>query len=128
MASSIRNREIRHTILGLVQETKQYAYELVSHIQMLGGDTAQLHSGIEFNFEGLPGQRNWEIIKEEKESIQFCVMTEKSIVKVYREILNEPFLYEGIRKMIRYQLNGMMHSFSQLRLLNASLHKNKDRK
>ena len=69
MASNIRNKEIRQTILGLVQESKQYASELVSHIRMLGGDTAQLHSGVEFNFDGLPEQRNWEIIKEEKESI-----------------------------------------------------------
>lgn len=125
MASSVKNKEIRQTILGLVQESKQYASELVSHIQMLGGETARPNYGIEFNYGGMPERKNWEIFQEEKDCIQYCTMTEKSIVKLYREVLNEPFLYEDIRAMIRYQLNGMMHSFSKLKLLNASLHKNR---
>jgi hypothetical protein len=125
MASTIKNKEIRQTILGLVQESRQYANELVSHIQMLGGETTHPHFSIEFNYDGIPEKKDWKIFQEERDSIQYCTMTEKSIVKLYREVLNEPFLYEDIRKMIRYQLNGMMHSFSQLKLLSASLHKNK---
>jgi len=46
-------------------------------------------------------------------------MNEKKMVFAYRDILNESLLYEGLRKMIRYQLNGVLVTFMQLRLLNS---------
>ncbi len=52
-----------------------------------------------------------------------CRLSEKEVIKAYRNVLNEPFLTSGIKDMIRYQLNGMLCAFQQLRLLNASLHR-----
>jgi len=46
---------------------------------------------------------------------------EQQVMKTYRDILNEPFLYDTIRQMIRYQQNGLLHCFSQIRMLYATL-------
>jgi hypothetical protein len=46
---------------------------------------------------------------------------EQMVMKTYREVLNEPFLYDTIRQMVRYQQNGLLHCFSQIRMLYATL-------
>jgi len=121
-ASTINNQQIRYTILGLAQESKQYANELMSHIEILGGRRERSETESEFDFSN-PAQKNeWEC-SEEKDRLKDCTSSEKFLLQVYREVLNEPFLYDNIRKMIRYQLNGILHSFAQLKLLNASLRK-----
>jgi len=119
-ASTINNQQIRYTILGLAQESKQYANELMSHIEILGGSRERSSAEAEFVYEGAPAKNEWEC-DIEKDSLKDCTRSEKFLLQVYREVLNEPFLYENIRKMIRYQLNGILHSFAQLKLLNASL-------
>jgi uncharacterized protein (TIGR02284 family) len=119
-ASTISNQQIRYTILGLAQESKQYANELMSHIEILGGSRERFSVESEFTYEGAPAKNEWEC-DIEKDSLKDCTRSEKFLLQVYREVLNEPFLYENIRKMIRYQLNGILHSFAQLKLLNASL-------
>jgi hypothetical protein len=46
---------------------------------------------------------------------------EQMLLKTYRDVLNEPFLYDTIRQMVRYQQNGLLHCFSQIRMLYATL-------
>jgi len=46
---------------------------------------------------------------------------EQQVMKTYREVLNEPYLYDTIRQMIRYQQNGLLHCFSQVRMLYATM-------
>jgi hypothetical protein len=46
---------------------------------------------------------------------------EQMVLKTYRDVLNEPFLYDTIRQMVRYQQNGLLHCFSQIRMLYATL-------
>ncbi|MBS1598687.1 MAG: hypothetical protein JST75_10730 [Bacteroidetes bacterium] len=121
-ASTIHNQQIRYTVLGLAQESKQYANELMSHIEILGGEREKFSVDQEFIFCEESEEDAWKC-SEEKDRLKICTTSEKSLLQVYREVLNEPFLYENIRKMIRYQLNGILHSFAQLKLLNASLRK-----
>ena len=120
-ASTIHNQQIRYTILGLAQESKQYANELMSHIEILGGTRERFIVETELDFCD-DDKNEWEC-NEEKDRLKICTSSEKFLLQVYREVLNEPFLYDNIRKMIRYQLNGILHSFAQLKLLNASLRK-----
>jgi len=49
-------------------------------------------------------------------------MKEKKMTGAYREILNDPNLYEGLRSMMRYQLNGILCAFAQLKLLYVSFY------
>jgi len=121
-ASSIHNQQIRYTVLGLAQESKQYANELMSHIETLGGSREKFPIESEPNIcDVLDDDES--ACREEKDRLKICTSSEKFLLQVYREVLNEPFLYDNIRKMIRYQLNGILHSFAQLKLLNASLRK-----
>ena len=120
MASSVKNRQLQQTIVGLALESRQYATELDSYVNTLGMETEKQSTSNDFHGSSSE-ETEWIFPEEEKDVLRWCAKREKSIVNVYREILNEPYLYEGIRKMIRYQLNGVMHSFAQLKLLNTSI-------
>ncbi len=113
VATTVANKDLRNTMLTLAQESNQYACELSSQIQTLGGvweiekiKEPELKDEI----------RNF---KDEKEILSFCRMNERKMVGAYQEILNESFLYEGLRKMIRYQLNEMLCAFMQVKQLNS---------
>jgi len=121
MAFTLKNKQLRLTIIGLAQESRQYATELDSYVTTLGLETEKMDTEPELPDDGSPGGKDWICLEEEKDILHWCAKSEKSLLKVYREVLNEPFLNEGVRKMMRYQLNGMMHSFAQMKLLYASL-------
>ncbi|HEX4851125.1 MAG TPA: hypothetical protein VFV08_09980 [Puia sp.] len=119
-ALSTENKQLRYTMLGLAQESKQYVNELKSHIQILDGEISHPAGNVEMNYSGFSDKKEWEITSE-KNKLDLCTHSEKSIVQAYSELLNEPHLYENIREMIRYQLRGMLQSFSKLRLLSTSI-------
>jgi rubrerythrin len=121
MAFTLKNKQLRLTIIGLAQESRQYATELDSYVTTLGLETEKIQTDLEFSEEYSSERKEWICLEEDKDILHWCAKSEKSILKVYRDVLNEPFLNDGIRKMMRYQLNGMMHSFAQMKLLYASL-------
>jgi len=111
MAANIPDKELRRTILTLAQENNQYACELSSQIKSMGGlppDETKYESSREIEVNNSNDQR---VI------MSFCKTNENRMVSAYRQILNESTLYEGLRKMIQYQLNGTLCAFMQLRLL-----------
>ena len=115
VAATIPDKEFRRTILTLAQESNQYANELTSQIHMLGGNsTSEMTDEPEH-------ESNTKIFTDEHEILDFCKMNEKKMVNAYRDILNESYLYEGLRIVIRYQLNGILCAFMQLKLLNSLL-------
>ncbi len=113
VSATIPDKELRRTILSLAQESNQYACELSSQIQTLGGSSQKE------KMDGYDPDIAADNLYDEKDILNFCEMNEKKMVSAYREILNESYLYEGLRKLIRYQLNGILCSFTQLRLLNS---------
>jgi hypothetical protein len=113
VASTIPDKELRRTILTLAQETNQYAHELSSQIQSLSGSAAIAI------VEEPDMEIETKVFRNENEILSYCRMNESKMVSAYRAILNESFLYEGLRKMIRYQLNGILCAFMQLKLLNS---------
>ncbi|MFI5155807.1 MAG: DUF2383 domain-containing protein [Chitinophagales bacterium] len=119
IAQMLKDRQLQHMLFGLALESTQYAHELDSYVQTLGVVTEQTNLQTETNDRKLPEKKTSGY--EEKDIINWCTKSEKYILQVYRDLLNEPFLYEGVRKMLRYQLNGLLHSFSQLKLLKAAL-------
>ncbi len=113
VATAIANKDLRITMLNLAQESNQYACELSSQIHTLGGipDIEKIKQP-----ELKDDVRN---LNDENEILIFCRMKEKKMIGAYQAILNESFLYEGLRKMIRYQLNEMLCAFMQVKQLNA---------
>jgi len=118
-AAHITDSALRCTVLTLAQNTHQYACELSSQVQTMRGIEAP--GGIPIS--PYAAQQNTLVddtsFSNENEVLAFCKMNEKKMVFAYRDILNESLLYEGLRKMIRYQLNGVLVTFMQLRLLNS---------
>ncbi len=112
-AGKVNNNQLKVTVLSLAQETNQYAAELSSQIQMMGGKV----QGVAHDFHSVDNT----MITGEVEILKSCEISEKKMIVAYRSILNEPFLHENLRNLIRYQLNGLTYAFMQLRLLNTSL-------
>lgn len=114
-AGRMKDKQLKRTILTLAQEANQYAVELFSQMQVMGGKIKHLQEEAESLDNRLM------IEEEEDEILKSCEISEKKMIVAYRNILNEPFLHENLRKLIRSQLNGLTFAFMQLRLLNTSL-------
>jgi uncharacterized protein (TIGR02284 family) len=112
VAITVSDKDLRCTMLRIAQESNQYAHELSSQIQTLGGapeiETDEAGQGEEI--------KN---LNDDNEIITFCQKNEKKMISAYEEILNGSLLYEGLRKMIRYQLNEMLCSFMQIKQLKS---------
>ena len=118
VAKRIQNLQLRLSLLALAQESKQYANELIAHIETLGGKM-QDKIKTDCNRVDEPDS-NVEVPGYMVDLVQLN-LGEQLVLKTYREVLNEPFLYDTIRQMIRYQQNGLLHCFSQIRMLYATL-------
>jgi hypothetical protein len=119
-ALRIRNKQLRISLLGLAQESKQYANELIAHIETLGGELNDQFKG-EFNRMEASSSQGYLALEEGKADLREMNLGEQSLMKAYRDVLNEPFLYDNVRRIIRYQQNGLMHCFSQLKVLYATI-------
>jgi hypothetical protein len=117
-ARRIQYLPLRLSLLGLAQESKQYANELIAHIETLGGKL-QDRLKSDFNKVEEPGAAS-EFPGSTVDLVQLN-LGEQMVLKTYRDVLNEPFLYDTIRQMVRYQQNGLLHCFSQIRMLYATL-------
>lgn len=118
VARRIQNLQLKMSLLGLVQESKQYANELIAHIETLGG---KLQERMKTDFNRMEeAVENTDLPDHMVDLIQLN-LGEQMVLKTYRDVLNEPFLYDTIRQMIRYQQNGLLHCFSQIRMLYSTL-------
>jgi uncharacterized protein (TIGR02284 family) len=118
VAKRIQNRQLRLSLLGLAQESKQYANELIAHIETLGG---KLQDRLKADFNKVEETVDIPEIPQNTEDLIQLKLGEQMVLKTYRDVLNEPFLYDTIRQMVRYQQNGLLHCFSQIRMLYATL-------
>ncbi len=121
-ALQIQSRALRLSLLTLSQESKQYANELMSHIESLGGELSVNRKRDLNRIE--EGRQPSIHLTGKTEELREMNLGEQRLLQTYREILNEPFLYEAIRQRLRYQQNGLMLCFSQLRLLYAAMIRN----
>ncbi len=117
-AKRIKYLPLRLSLLGLAQESKQYANELIAHIETLGG---KLQDRLKMDFNRVEEEGEDPELPGNTEDLVQLNLGEQMVLKTYREVLNEPFLYDTIRQMVRYQQNGLLHCFSQIRMLYATL-------
>ena len=114
-AARITIKEFKFSILELAQEVRQYSNELIAHLETLSGEHAGSYKAACNNLhrDTIDGADVYELMD--------LNVGEKFIVKKYQDVLNEPFLAETSRKMVRYQLNGVMYLLSKLKLAKFSL-------
>ena len=122
-AGKVNDKQLKRTVLTLAQETNQYARELSGQIETMGGIIKAPYE-TDNREPGTATNRNpvMVMISGEEEILKSCEISETKMIIAYRNILNEPFLHDNLRKLIRSQLNGITYAFMQLRLLNTSLH------
>ena len=119
VATTIKDRDLRCTVLTLAQNNNQYATELSSQMQSMCGEENEGGIPIHAFYYDHPDETLLKKFSDENEIMAFCNLNEKKMISAYRDILNESVLYEDLRKMIRYQLNGILYAFMQLRLLSS---------
>jgi len=119
-AFSVTDRQYRDTICNLAQESNQYICELTSQLRSLGVemDIEQHANATSINHlyavHAIPSESG---NHSNLSVFQSCKDSEKLMISAYRDMLNEPFLVEGVRALMRSQLNGIMYAFLQLKLL-----------
>jgi uncharacterized protein (TIGR02284 family) len=117
-ANNIADKMLQRTLRSVAQESCQYANELSCQIQSMGGDPEKyfhvndctIINGTEASAVNLTLPSDEELLKQ-------CTDKEIEMIKAYRDLLNESNLYGDLRNMIRYQLNGIMYGFLQIKLL-----------
>lgn len=115
---TIEDKQLKQNINILALENNQYVCELTSQLKSLGAYECIETDGVKNDTV------DTSVIMTEEEQpllnisvLQFCKDSEKKMISAYREVLNEPYLAEGLRTLIRRQLNGIMYAFLQLKLL-----------
>ncbi|HRP55568.1 hypothetical protein [Agriterribacter sp.] len=120
IAFSVTDRQIKYAVSSLAQESNQYICELVSQLSSLGADTlAEQDEKMSIEYPDAEMNAAPDKILNVG-TMEFFRESEKQMIKAYRAVLNEPFLMEGVRMLIRSQLNGMMYAFLQLKLFGTA--------
>lgn len=114
---TIEDKQLKQNIHILALENNQYVCELTSQLKSLGAYECIEKNELKNDVDVSTGtaEQNQPLLNVNV--LQFCKDSEKKMISAYREVLNEPFLAEGLRTLIRTQLNGIMYAFLQLKLL-----------
>lgn len=116
MASGFKDEQLQRSVFSLAQESNQYASELRSQIFSLGG-------GVDYGCDPLEDNSTSAIDLCDEEKIEeICLVSENKILGLYKELLEDQFLFLGLRRMVQYQMDGFNYIISQLRL-EKSLYK-----
>jgi uncharacterized protein (TIGR02284 family) len=114
-ASVTENKQLRETLTQFLQESKQYVNELKCQIESLGGDPA-MDADLSVRAADAGSLKT----SDEKDVYEYCSNCENRILVTYREILNQSVILKDLRGMVRYQLNGLLCSFLQFKMLKDS--------
>lgn len=119
-ALAVSDPEMRYTITNLAQESNQYGCELLSQLRSLGANIriGQPESTPIESFRSVTEAGSDQAL--DHTTLQLCRDSEKQMITAYRTILNEPFLMEDLRRLMRTQLNGILCAFLQLKLLASA--------
>lgn len=117
-ADSVADKIMQRTLRSVAQESCQYANELSSQIQIMGGDPEKyFHTNDCVILNGTEAPQT-DKQEADEDLLKACTDKEIEMIKAYRDVLNESNLYADLRNMIRYQLNGIMYGFLQIKLLS----------
>lgn len=117
-ANSVADKMIQRTLRSVAQESCQYANELSSQIQSMGGDPSKYFNTNDCSIRDGSEAPMTDEFDIDGDVLKQCTDKEVEMIKAYRDVLNESNLYSDLRNMVRYQLNGIMYGFLQIKLLN----------
>lgn len=117
-ANVVTDKMMQRTLRSVAQESCQYANELSSQIQSMGGDPDKYFNSSDCSITD-KAEAPVADQQVDKDMIRQCTDQEIEMIKAYREVLNDSNLYTDLRNIVRYQLNGIMYGFLQIKLLNS---------
>lgn len=124
VAQKSTNKKLQIMVLGLATETHQYYKEIVSQIQMLQSTFSIKVNNMDLQV--LP-HNNSERLTQTDNSDQIlneCTEIENSIIKHFRELLNNYKIVGEHRKLLQQQLNGFKYAFVKIKMLKTFSGKN----
>jgi len=120
-ASTLKDKSLKETFMSIAMESNQYAHELSSQLQSLGIE--KLAPPETFNCDELVNNiHSAATAPSPKSMLDAWNKSESLFEKAYRDALNEYCPYQGLRKIISYQLNGIKCAFMKMRLTNELLY------
>lgn len=120
VAFYVANNTLSKTLLALEQQICQYLNELNFQIEALGGKTKE--PGFERNLSvNFAEYKKKPVNNLEKQALQVCRKIEHSVIHLYSKILHERFENDQLKKIIQYQMNGIMRTTLQLKLISKFL-------
>ncbi len=124
MANAVQDHQLRDSIRRVAQQHEHYASELQSQLYMIG---AQLDS------DAMNGDDPGEIIpslSRERDTadrvllnevaVKDCCDNEKNMISLYRNLLNIS-LPQELHQVVRYQMDGIVSCFLQMKLVRTTL-------
>jgi len=120
VAQKSTDRKTQILIFGLATESFQYYKELVSQVQVLECKPYLNEHGEETRIE-------WNVVSMQRDTVRDntddilkeCTEIEKKLIKEYRNLLNDPYIYGDHRKLLQQQLNGLLYAFVKLKMLKS---------
>lgn len=117
VADEVDDCNLRIALNGLSQESSIFATELCLQFR---------NSGIHFprlSLEELHGSNTMaeELTEGPGDELSYiCTRNERFLMAAYNMILNENFLFPGLRDIMTYQLDSLRSAFQKIKLLNMA--------
>jgi hypothetical protein len=121
VAFSVANLTLRKTILALENQSSQYLNEINRQIEILGGKAQDISLQQNLSLHITRGKKN-ENNNVTRQALKICNKIENSVIHLYGKMLKEPFENNHLQQLIRYQMDGIMRTTLQLKLLSKFLH------
>lgn len=117
VADEVDDCNLRTALNGLSQESSIFATELCLQFRNAGIYFPKL------SLEELQGSNTMsdEVADAPGDELSYiCTRNENFLMAAYSHILNENFLFPGLRDIMTYQLNALKSAFQKIRLLNTA--------
>jgi len=120
VAETVNHRQLRDSIRNLAQKNDYYASELQSQLYMIGAEVSSGNISEPWKISPVSESGDDPVNPAWHDIIQHCCDSEKDIIGVYKSMLNES-LPEELRRVLHYQLDGILSGFLQMKLVHNTL-------
>ncbi len=118
VGDEVNDSLLRTAIYGLAMESCQYATEICAQLKSLG---IYYQKPLLDDLDGSNSMPDAELEAGQGNEVSYiCSKNENFIVSAYKSILNENFLFPGLRDVMNYQLNALTCAFMKIKLLNSA--------
>lgn len=124
VAQKTTNKKLQIMVLGLATETYQYYKEIISQIQMLQSSFSIKVNDMDLQVLPNSNPEKMNQVDNSDQILNECTEIENSIIKHFRELLNNYKIVGEHRKLLQQQLNGFKYAFVKIKMLKTFSSKN----